>query len=389
MSQRLSIIPKPLRFLCLVGLCTQLLACASVSPPTDAQLERLLQWRPVEASNLSLPSQEDLFRLTPDMEAFIHEHVDSASRYGRLRQLTKALISSEGLALSYDASANGTAAEVFQQRRSNCLSFAILFMAFADYLQLDAYANEVRIPQTWDVHGRNTLVTYRHVNVVAMGSSRRQWVVDLNQGIYSPYYPQRKMNERALLASLYNNMAVEFMLAKQYDAAYAAYLASIDFSPRDEDTWSNLGNLMKRVGEPELALVAYRQALQFAPSSVAVLSNVYELYREQGNDVMAETLATRVKRARERNPYYHYWLALNAYQQQDWRGGLDKVERALALNHEDHRFHFLKAVLLKNMGQSMQSARAIEQAKLLGPAKKASHYSAWLDLLTLDSPAES
>lgn len=352
--------------------------CSTVPAPDDQTLARLLEWQSPDDSVVSLPTEDELFRLTPEMEVFAEDNITAGSRYGRLRQLTQALISPDALAVTYDPTANGTAAQVFQQGRGNCLSFAILFMAFANYLDLDAYANEVRIPQTWDVHGRNTLVTYRHVNVIASGSARRQWVVDLNQGLYSPYYPQSKIDSKQLLANLYNNIGVERMLAKQYGAAYQAYTASIEQNPRDEDTWSNLGNLMRREGEKELALAAYGQALRFSPSNVSILSNLYELYRQQGDDLMVETLSQRVESARQRNPYYHYWRALNHYQDSRWADSLEALARAIALEDQDHRFHFLRAVLLRKLNQVELSDQAIKQAQTLAPPKKAGHYPLWL-----------
>ena len=81
--------------------------------------------------------------VTPEMRAWVRERVGRAgAAEGRVDRLLRALQAPE-VGLRYDPFASRTAADVFADRRFNCLAFAHLFVALAREVGVEAYYLEV------------------------------------------------------------------------------------------------------------------------------------------------------------------------------------------------------------------------------------------------------
>ena len=76
---------------------------------------------------------EDIFRLTPEMKAYLNESILPLARSAGPRQaITQSLYDRSKLQLEYDSSTTRTAAQAFEARQGNCLSLVIMTGAFAN-----------------------------------------------------------------------------------------------------------------------------------------------------------------------------------------------------------------------------------------------------------------
>ena len=106
------------------------------------------------------------FQLTPEMRAWADEVVPKDLEDLRtLENLAQSLLNDKhGLTIRYDRGETGTARDVFESGRANCLSFTHTFVGFARYLGIAVHFLEVRDIQTYDREG-DLIVHSDHIAV--------------------------------------------------------------------------------------------------------------------------------------------------------------------------------------------------------------------------------
>ena len=148
-----------------------------------------------------VPAIEDAewLDMTPEMKTFVEEYsrADHA-RHSRAWALAYAALDPYILDFSYDPRQTLTAAEAFQQRRGNCLTFSALFVAMARDAGLDARFQEVIIPPKWSAVN-DTLLVSKHVNAI-VSDKHRDYVIDVSRRQTSGRDIIRQLSDREALA---------------------------------------------------------------------------------------------------------------------------------------------------------------------------------------------
>jgi Flp pilus assembly protein TadD len=338
-------------------------ACVSAPPvsvPVDTEHllsgEALLGY-PVWAEQLP---DDDILALSPEMHALLAEVASEGSPQQRLAALIKAF-ENRDFTVIYDADSTLSATETFLQKRGNCMAFTLMMVAMARELGADAYFNQVDVPPVWGHDEAQTFVVYRHINMVSP-SARGRRVVDFNLAAYDPVYDQIKLSDSAAFAQYYSNRAVERMKQDMREAAFLNIRKALELRPLDSDLWANLGAIYSRFGHTAEAELSYQQALQFKAGNLVAISNLERLYRNSDRAALADGYAKRARYHRERNPYYLYYQARNAYEHGEYQQAQKQLRRALWRYSDDHRFHFLMGLTDYRLGDMKASREHFVEA---------------------------
>ncbi|SEA35000.1 tetratricopeptide repeat protein [Microbulbifer marinus] len=341
-----------------------LTGCASNPPRESSAIDiesalsgAVILGQPVDMA--SLP-EEDLLALTPEMRAYLATVAPDASPRRRLAELIRAFERRE-FHVEYDEDSTLSAMETYRQQRGNCLAFTLMMVAMARELGAEAYFNQVDVPPVWGHDEAQTFVVYRHINMVSENTRGRR-VVDFNLAAYDPIYDQRKLSDIAAFAQYYSNRGIELMQQGERATAFLHLRKALALRPGDSDLWSNLGALYSRFGHQHEAQQSYRQALALNASHLVAISNLERLYRHSGRVELAEYYAQRAKYHRERNPYYLFYQARNAYEHGEYQRAKKQLRRALWKYEDDHRFHFLMGLTSFRLGEVEDSRESFREA---------------------------
>jgi Flp pilus assembly protein TadD len=329
-------------------------------PKQDLLSGTALFGEPVTARPIAL---DDVFRMDPEMHAFVDENVgDTRNPATKLSRLLSAM-QAEGLfALDYSAGATRTVGETFHIRTGNCLSFTMLFVTLARSAGLDVGYQLVDVPPSWSSDS-GLVVLANHINARVRGGTRPDYVVDFNIDDFKEHYDTYSISDRYAAALFYNNRGVEALLDEDYRSSFIYLRMAIDTDPNIAGLWVNLGILYARSGRDAQAESAYLNALGVDRRNETALTNLVALYTRTGDEERAELYRERVHRYQQQNPYYHYYLAREAYQEKRFEEALELVDRALRLKHDEQQFHFLQGLALEQLGESGSAEQSFARAR--------------------------
>lgn len=357
--------------------------CATITLPQpraySAEITELLSGRAIlgrEVSEAELP-QVDLFAISPEMEAFAKRSVRRGDSYfEKVKALHVALLSSAeagGHGVVYSAYITEPPAITFQQRRANCLSFTLLYVALARSVGLHATVNEVEIPPTWDLRNKKDMVFLRHVNVrvplLGEGNNilrRDDVIIDLEMDRYRSNYRQHEISDTLATAQFYSNRAMEYLDSGNFSDAFLSLRKSISLDNQQSYVWSNLGVLYGRKKLLHEAELAYLHALELNPEDLTVMNNLSYHYNQVGNKAQAVKFARLAQHYRESNPFYKYNLALSALEQKEYEQALQLVTQAMTHEKDDLRFYELAASLYEKLDRPakvLQMRKKIKKIK--------------------------
>jgi len=333
------------------------------------------------SQNHNLLTLEEITRITPEMVQFLETNIpEDASHSEKLVKLVKLIFNKNFLNLSYDNNRTKTAAETFETRSGNCISFTNMFVVMARHLGLTARFQEVRNLPTWDRNGK-VVVLNRHINVLVQ-LRERLITVDFN-----PYEDHKQVwtevvkDERAY-AQFYNNYGAEAFAKGNNDLAKANFDFSIQIEPEMSFSRTNLGVVYSNEGAFDLAEKIYLEALALDHSDMTAVNNLAALYRKMGNTQKAEQYQKRVNSFRKKNPYFHYQLGIEAYQNEKYEEAIVHFKRAIRRKEVDHQFYFSIAKAYAFLGRMEKASENLKKAQLYAPeAFDQQRYSQKLNML--------
>ena len=329
-------------------------------------------------------SQIDILEMTPEMIAFVDSHIGGArNRQARMKRLVYAVMGNGNFELIYDEKTR-TAQETFREASGNCLSFTNMFIAMARYLEIHVDYQEVDIPPDWSLVGESFLFS-QHVNVlVDLGVGERR-VVDFNTYDFRITYDRHTISDERARAHYFSNIGVDYMLNGGATLAYANFRQALAEDVTFSSAWVNMGVLHRREGFPRYAETAYKQALEIYQFNLIAMSNLANLYEEEGLTELAEYYSGRVKSHRMNNPYYRYHLAQNAIIDGDYEAAIENLKFAIRKRKEEDRFYFLMSLSYLMSGDKETADSWMAKAKeLAGDDTGKQHYQNKMDRLLMN-----
>lgn len=346
-------------------LCMTLSACVSTPPAPDLSQHQIAQsWiNSVVAYRDQLPNDhaDKVLAISEEMKADVNLMFSFLPPDEATETLANWLMDEDGHNMTYDVRANFSPIEAYSNKKGNCLSFTLLLAALAKELGAELQYNAVDIPDTWGLDDKLGMVFYRHVNAVLISRNYRR-IFDLAMNRYDPGYPQRFISEAQALALLHNNNAVDLLGAgRTADAVHPSKIA-VSLSPDNADLWVNLGVIMKHLGQRNKTEFAFLKAYQLDRYNLAAISNLERFYLEESAPQIAKLFTKQAERARQSNPYFHYQLALAAYQEQKFQQAYKANQKAIVLHSKDPRFFELKSRIAQQQGKYVDAIKALQKA---------------------------
>jgi tetratricopeptide (TPR) repeat protein len=330
-----------------------------------------------------LPSEADIMAVPPELHAQFQANVldKSASSATRIKLLLDYTFDKRGLGLTYDPTLTRTVAETFRDRKANCLSFTLLFVALAREAGISAHVQEVGQVLTWYQEG-DTIYDAGHVNVgLQIGGEYRS--VDLDRNILFVRKGPKAISDDRAIAHFYNNRGSELM-ADGHSADARRYLqGALALAPTYPSAWNNLGVLDMREGDTAAAEHDFLAALDIERTHAPTLSNIVQLYRRSGDAGKAQFYLARLERARLSDPFHQYTVANEAEKRGDYPAAVAAYRRAIRLYSDPHQFHFGLARTYFLMGETGRARRELSRALALdnNDDRSRARYQAKLDSL--------
>lgn len=335
------------------------------------------------AAGSAPPDRAQIMAMPPDLHAMVREQVNAPGRSQsqRLQRLIDLMsISPEGLRLEYHDDATQTVEQAFINRRVNCLTYTLVFLALAREAGLDAYPQEIDETLSWQQRGD---IVYRsnHVNAaVRLGAQR--YVVDVGSSFVIGRRPAHAISEQRLLAQYYNNRAAQLMSQGDLPTALAHADIALELDPTYPNTWSNTGVLRLHSGDLAGAEQAYTTALSLAPEHSSALFNLVALYKRSGDHEREAQFRRRLDKVQSRDPFHQFLLAVQFERQGSYAQAIKRYQHAIRLYGDEHRFYHGLARAYAQMGNSRRARRALQRALTLASGKdEAAHvqYRTMLD----------
>jgi len=212
----------------------------------------------------------------------------------RLRHLSRALLD-PGNRPIVESAHTSTAAEVFAERRANCVGYANLFVGLARELGVAAYFVLVDgLPGGGVPPADESLAVHEGHLAAAWGPAGDRRIFDLAGETPGARLQVRPITDLAAIAVFYSNRGVEALLDGRAGDAVDWLRAASELEPSAlPSTWINLGVALRRTGDLEAANEAYDRALELDPAGAAAYRNLAALLvlRGRGREA-AELLFT-------------------------------------------------------------------------------------------------
>lgn len=353
-------------------------ACATLSddPREQPEYAALLDGNLVFAESVSLDEVPvvDMLEMSDEMRAFVADEVgDVRVEAVKFRRMFRSLTAQGYFNSNYIADTTRTASETFHHKTGNCLSYTSMFVALAREAGLDARFQIVRVPPNWDADS-GFLIRYTHVNLVLKGfmyDARQgdEFSVDFNDVLPDPDYPRYEISDERATSLFYANQSVSHLRDGDMRQSFAFLKRAIDIAPDNPDLWINLGAFYAKQDEFEAALRSYEAALTLDPRNRGAISGMGRTHELLGNEVEAAFYNDKVRRYRERNPFYYFAIAQTEFDRARYPEALNAINAAIDLKYRNGRFHFLKGLTEYKLGDMASAQESFKRADRFGNYK--------------------
>lgn len=378
-----------------------------VRDPSDLFADRYFSG---ESNTLPEIERPDLFSLPQNYRAELDRIVASTDSEHERYKTMRSWIYRKFRNFDFDVTETYSLAQLNTNRKINCLSFSVMFVAAARYVDVPAEFQLVLAPPYWD-KADSSWINNQHINVTGsieldedavlqiadpaitdvhlgrygrvIGGSRlnknrleRRYIADINPAVLSIDSGRRRIDEQQVLSLFFSNKAIEALLDQDLSLAYAYTKYALIEDADSVIAWNNLGVLYNRVGQQELSRAAYERAISLDENAYSAKSNLANNYRSAGLILQAEFIEYEIAAFRSQNPYYHSALAEESLAAGELENALDHLQTAVEHKHNEHFFyHQLAQVnqqlgdresVLENLNRARRYARGSEKVRFAG-----------------------
>lgn len=360
---------------------------ASTAPPATSTVPPAT--RPVSAPAAPARADDpgaDPLLVPPAMLQFVREATSHAKTLpGKMQGLLTATFSTAehgGLAVQYSNDRTRTVAEVWQERRANCLSLTAFFVAACRSQGIDARYAEALNTNRWRKSG-GVIRFERHVVALVPVPPVDDLVADFIPTLRkrAGVYVVARLSEARFLALFHSNRAVELMDEGQPEAALARARVSLEVDPHSSVAWNILGVVQKAGGEAAEAERSFRQSLLQDPADGAALGNLEGLLRESGRFEEARHYREIGETVRQKDPYFNAYLGEDALVAGDLEEAHRRIQTALRILPRESEFHLLDARLQLARGRIPEAIECLKLAQRWADPGQRERFENKLDLI--------
>ena len=302
---------------------------------------------------MALP--EDLRRMLP--ADVVNRRIGDANR---AQALIDFMIADDGLALRYQEQPTLGIAESFVQRRVNCLSFTMMFIAMARASGIKAFAQASDVALSMRIQD-GTLFRATHVNAGVLIDGEH-YSVDVGwRGVAAGRKP-RRISDARTVALLHNNHAVEHLLQGESAAAAQAIAAALALDAGSATLWSNAGVVHARAGRRDEAERAYLRAIALQRDHIGALATLVGFHRAGGNAVQLALYDKRLQRAQALDPFSQFLIGQSRAEAGIPADAIAHYRRAIRMLPDEPQFHRSLADAYESIGDPVAATRARDRA---------------------------
>ncbi|HJU84008.1 MAG TPA: tetratricopeptide repeat protein [Holophagaceae bacterium] len=306
------------------------------------------------------------FALPQEVKEFVqHTTLSQYSTQAKLRALMEAVFRSPeegGLGMTYDNSRTRTVAEVWRDRKANCLSLTAFYVASCRAVGIPAlYADSVGVNR-WSRKG--SLICFeRHVVAVVPMPPVDNLVADFVPQLQRGVHHLDLLPENRVLALFHSNRAVELLQEHDPTAALEEAKCSLKVDEKSGVGWNILGVVQRDLGLETDAEASFLKALDLDAKDGAACGNLETLMQDTNRPELAAHYRDLGMKLRAKDPYFHAFLALEAYHGGNMESARDEVKAAIKLLPYEPDFYVLLAQLQVAKGEKDDAIKTLERAK--------------------------
>ena len=324
-----------------------------------ADLEEEIRALGIDPDTVVIPG-----RLNAEMKAWVHEKISpNVSPDVVLRQLLAELIDPHGFKLIYDPGFTGTAEEVWNTRRANCLGFTHLFVGLTRELGLSTFYVRWSMIQRFRREGDLVLVS-GHVSA-GWGVAGKRQVLEFGAVDGFEGHLSQPISDRNALARHYANRSAESLRSGNFGEAVTAADLSTRLEPNLADGWVNLGVARRRSGDMAGAEDAYRRATRVDPDHLPAYQNLSVLMNLQGAEDAARRVMSLLDRRDNRNPFTYLALGDNSLDLGRFDEAARFYERAHQLEPRLAETRAARGLVALALGDSQKAEKWLRRAQAI------------------------
>lgn len=359
--------PTPLRAkLTLLALCVALgsAGCSSTGSlrrELTTVIRDQIHERGLDPDQVELP-----YSLTPEMQQWVRERADlGAGPEQRLEQLLEKLLLRDGIALRYESGHTGSAREVWETSRANCLAFTHLFVGMAREVDLPVYYLRVSDLQSFEKDG-DLVIASEHITA-AYGPPSQRRVLDFSDRPVTPYHVVQPISDLTAVALYYSNRGAERIREGRTAEALATLEIAVKLAPELSDAWVNYGVALRRSSRMSEAEAAYRRALELDAGQISAYQNLAALLEMQGRAAEAKDLLAVTDRGANRNPFSYLALGDLSMRQGRFEEAERFYRRALRLDPAQAEAPAALGICALSTGKTREARGWLKKAEKLDP----------------------
>ncbi len=311
---------------------------------------------------LSMDLIEPPFHLTNEMmsyaDNFLSKHRIKTVKIEYLHQMVN-YFEKTPTKIEYIWNLTINAEGVYKFRMGNCFAFTNYFVGFARYVGLKAYYYYVPKIQS-SYLSKDTLITTSHIVCgIDVGRNKIPFIVDFIPDTkihYENFFKTntiKKITDLQAAGLFYCNLGAKAMLQRQYDNAELFLLLADGLYPHSPLILNNLGVLYKKMGDYNLALEKFREALKYARHPQKIVANIIKMkeeisrkIKEKGSKLSEDfrKINRTIEKMLEENYYWHLKKASNYMKKKRYKEAMKEIEKAdkLSPHNQEVYIYFMR-----------------------------------------------
>lgn len=264
---------------------------------------------------------------------------------------------------------NYSASQTMQLMSGNCMSLAVLTTALARLVNIEvgyrATYGEPMLNFSGDLfissdHVRTYLFTPQQDTAEQLVLQKAAVAID--------YFPDRldrlgaMFDQKRFAAMMYNNLAVDALLADDHNKAFWLTQAALQQDPTYSASINLLGILYRRAGDLASAQQWYEFGLKHSINPAAIASNYLLVAQELNDSAAVNRLETLLLQSNDDNPYNWFYLAYQAEQQQQQDKAIRHYQKLLEQAPYLHRANLALARLYLKQNNNIAARAVLREA---------------------------
>ena len=305
--------------------------CASVDPPVGFAMSPERWNAGVARRGVDPAGAPNPMEMTPAMRVAARDLGSAGSDEQRLERLRAALLDGRDFTFEYERTSTFSAAEAYENRRGNCVSFTNLLIAFARSLGIQLQAALVSTRGISEREG-DVIVTYNHmVAVYPVAGTPDVKVYDFYRMAEEKGPRLTLLDDFSVAAIRASNDGVEHLGRGECAEAQHDLEIAVKLGPRLGSLYANLGLARWRNGDVAGAFAVFRKGLEIEPRCPPLLQNLAALDLDQHRPAEARAALAALDMHRA-SPYVLIVRGDLALREGNVKGAIRNYRQAAALD---------------------------------------------------------